>query len=173
MRKLVFGSALLTAVLGLGVARVHADPACKHQAIEDAKACKADCKDAFRDAKFTCLNVDPACGNPCLTAKLACLESVDEILDTGVLPAGGGTLANCADGTDGCKARLKDAKDACGAPCMSNPTCDTCVDGAQVDAFICRDDCRESWHQNTTVQALELSCRDTFKVCIGACQPAP
>ena len=38
----------------------------------------------FLDAKFTCRNVQPACGRACLAGRQACFDRVGEILDTGV-----------------------------------------------------------------------------------------
>jgi hypothetical protein len=161
------------ALLQLGaVATARADLACKQQAKDDYRACKQTCKDDYRAAKLTCRNVDPTCGTACLAGRQVCRDDVDAILSTGQLP-GGGTLADCADGTDGCRARLADAKDACGAPCNGDPTCDACVDAAQVTSFICRDTCRESWRADPTVAALETTCHDTFQSCIHACPPAP
>jgi hypothetical protein len=149
------------------------DAECKRQAIDDMRACKLECKEEFKAAKLTCKGIDPACGLGCLAGRQACRDTADAILDSGQLP-GGGTLADCATGTDGCRAALDAAKAACGAPCSSGDgVCDACVDAAQVTSFVCRDTCREAWRAEALVTALRQSCKDTFQACTGACPPAP
>jgi hypothetical protein len=173
MPRLATVTALTLALATIWVTSATADLACRLQAKEEFRACKADCKNDYRSAKLGCRNVDPACGLGCMAGRQVCRDSVDDILATGQLP-GGGTLDNCADGTDGCKAGLQAAKDACGAPCApGDQACDACVDAAQVTAFVCRDDCRESWRSNGVVAALKESCTTTFRACIGACPPLP
>lgn len=159
----------LFAVTAAGAAR--ADLSCKLQAKNDYVACKQTCKEDYRDAKLTCRNVDPACGTACLAARQVCRDGYEAILATGEIP-GGGTLASCATGTDGCRSDLEAARLSCGAPCNGDATCDACVDAAQVASFICRDTCRESWRADAVVIALKESCRATFQACIGACGPA-
>jgi len=172
MVKLWIGFGIAVLLGAAGLVRAQGTPSqCILQAISDFKDCKAQCKDDYRSAKFTCRGIDPACGKACLGARLDCLDGVEDILRTGQVP-GGGTLDNCAGGTDKCRADLEAAKQACGAPCDKNPdpaTCDTCVDAAQVTAFVCRDTCRESWRHNTTVVALAQQCKDTFKACVALC----
>jgi hypothetical protein len=173
MPRLATTVALTLALGTVWVSSATADLACKLQAKEEYRACKADCKTDYRSTKLSCRNVDPACGLGCMAGRQACRDAVDAILDTGQLPPpGGGTLDNCVDGTDGCKARLQAAKDACGAPCApGDEACDSCVDAAQVTSFVCRDDCRESWRSDPVVGALKDSCTTVFKACIGACPP--
>lgn len=168
-----------TTVLSIATAAVcalasvaFADASCKQQAKDDYLSCKQECKDEYRGAKLTCRNIDPACGTPCVVARQACRYGAEDILATGQLP-GGGTLANCSTGTDGCRAQLDADKAACGAPCNGNTTCDTCVDAAQVASFVCRDNCRESWHADAVVTQLRADCKATFQSCIAACPPAP
>ena len=159
-------------VAGIAVAAAaRADLACKLQAKDDYVACKQACKDDYRAAKLTCRNIDPACGTACLAGRQVCRDGYESILATGQLP-GGGTLDNCAAGTDGCRAQLEIDKTGCGAPCNGDPTCDACVDAAQVTSFVCRDTCRESWRANAVVVALKDACTTTFQACIGACGPA-
>jgi|SRR5215468_776672 len=159
-------------VTGLANGAAFADAECRQAARDEFFACKADCKEEYRSAKLTCRNVDPACGLPCMAGRQACMDAVEAILSTGQLP-GGGTLADCTAGTDGCKQALEDAKTGCGAPCAPGDTvCDGCVDGAQVTAFVCRDTCRESWRANPTVVSARQGCSDGFKACIAGCPPA-
>ena len=171
MRRLAFPIvAAVWATVALASA-ARADLACKLQAKDDYVACKQDCKDEYRADKLVCRNIDPTCGIGCLAGRQACRDGYEAIRDTGQLP-GGGTLANCTTGTDGCRADLDAAKVACGAPCNGDPTCDTCVDAAQVTSFICRDNCRESWRANPVVVALQDACKTTFQACIAGCGPA-
>lgn len=163
-------TAAIVVVTALAAA-ARADLACRLQAKDDYVACKQSCQGDYRDAKLTCRNIDPACGTACLAARQVCRDGYESILATGQVP-GGGTLANCAAGTDGCRAQLDVDKAACGAPCNGDPTCDSCVDAAQVTSFICRDTCHESWSANAVVMALKDSCQTTFQACIAACPPA-
>ena len=165
-------SLAVVGVLTIAPAVALADAQCKLAAREEFLACKADCKDEYLSAKFVCRNIDPTCGLACRAGRAACMEVVDGILATGQLP-GGGTLADCATGTDGCKAALEAAKTACGAPCApGDDACDGCVDAAQVTAFVCRDTCRESFRANPVVAATKDGCRTSFKACIDVCPPA-
>src|SRR5947207_2386790 len=136
--------------LSPGVARA-VDPACILQAKSDYVACKTDCRDNLRDDKFRCRNVDPACGNACLAGRERCLEPY---------------LAVLTDCIDGCHATLQQGKADCaqqcgctlGPNCQSNccddqNTCyNDCLDPKQVAAFVCRDNCRESFHSDETLQ---------------------
>lgn len=169
--RIAFNVTAAVAGLVALAAAARADVACKLQAKDDYVACKQSCKDDYRDAKLTCRNIEPTCGTACLAARQVCRDGYEGILDSGQLP-GGGTLASCATGTDGCRADLETAKTACGAPCDGDPTCDTCVDAAQVASFVCRDTCRESWRADPIVAALKDACRTTFQACVGACPPA-
>ncbi len=168
MRRLMFATlALLLAGPALG------DTECKRQAIDDMRDCKVECKDEFKAAKLTCKGIDPVCGIGCLAGRQACRDDADAVLDSGQLP-GGGTLADCATGTDGCRAALEIAKTGCGAPCaIGNAVCDACVDAAQVTSFVCRDTCRERWRADAVVTALRQTCKDSFQACTAACPPAP
>ena len=164
LRSIVVATALVAASPALA----HADAACVLEARANMVSCVAQCRDDFRSTRFTCRGIDPTCGKACLAGRAECVDGVETILSTGQLPAGG-TLANCATGTDGCRAALVAAKATCGAPCNGDPTCDACVDAAQVTAFVCRDTCRENWRRDPTVQSLLQSCRSTFRSCAGAC----
>ncbi len=161
--------------LGLGVTSATGQTpplSCIGQAKADYAACRTQCKQDFVDARFGCRNVNPQCGEACLAGLEACLENVDNILQTGMLPDGS-DLPNCTGGTDQCKANFKAAKTACGAPCAPSDTqCNDCVDQAQVQNFVCRDTCRDSWRTNPTVIAMRQSCRDAFRACVGQCPPA-
>jgi len=145
---------------------------CVAQAKADYVACRTQCKQDFVDARFSCRNVDPQCGEACRAGREACVENVDNILESGKLPDGS-DLADCTGGTDACRANFKAAKTACNAPCAPNDAeCNGCVDNAQLTNFTCRDNCRDSWRANPTVIALRQSCRASFKACVQQCPPA-
>lgn len=159
-------------LLGAGVSNARANATCILNAKATFRSCVSQCKSDFVDARLTCRNVQPACGEACLAGRQACLDNVNNILQTGQVP-GGGTLANCSGGTDQCKATFQAAKQTCGAPCQPlDAACTGCVDNAQVAAFECRDGCRESWRTNPTVIAMLQSCQSSFKACIQQCPPA-
>ncbi len=168
MTNLTRSLALAVMLLADSAVRAHADATCVQRARTDMVACVAQCRDDFRSARFTCRGIDPTCGKACLAGRQACVDDVADILTTGQLP-GGGTLANCAGGTDQCRSDLRAARTACGAPCNANPTCDACVDAAQVTAFVCRDTCRESWRRDATVHGLLEACRVSFRACVAQC----
>jgi hypothetical protein len=153
-----FGLEVLLAVVCVGgtAAIAHADAACLAQSKETFKACRQQCADDYKDDKFRCRNVDPACGNACLAGREVCLEPINDTLDA------------CLDG---CKATLQQTKqDDCHAPCAVGDTvCDSCVDAAQVQAFVCRDNCREDFRANHT-DDVKL-CHAAFRACVHACPP--
>jgi len=157
---------------GSGFSNARADATCVQNAKATFQACVSQCKSDFVDARLTCRNVQPACGEACLAGRQACLDNVNNILQTGQLPDGS-PLANCTGGTDQCKATFQATTKACGAPCQPSDTqCTECVDNAQVTDFECRDTCRDSWRTNPTVIAMLQSCRSSFKACVQQCPPA-
>ena len=87
---------------------------------------------------------------------------------------------------DGCDATLQQGKQDCaqqcgctlGSGCQSNCCNDqnscynTCLDPKQVDSFVCRDNCRESFHDDEQLQENIKNCRASFRACVQACPPA-
>jgi len=132
------------------------DPACKAAATAEKKACKAACIDDFHTSLFQCQGINPVCGNPCLAAKINCKQTVEASRDSCI-----------AD----CDAQLQANKATCmpPPPCNGDPACDSCVDAFQVQAFVCRDNCREAFNQDPTKQAELALCKSTFRACIRAC----
>jgi hypothetical protein len=173
MRRIVMGLVVGGFFLAPHVARATVDPACILRAKNDYLQCKSDCQSTFRDDKFRCRNVQPACGNACLAGREACLEPYDQVL---------------TDCINGCDSTLQQGKQDCASGCGCNvpgPSCtdnccandpmscyNTCVDTKQVDAFVCRDNCRESFHNDATLQQNIKNCRNAFHVCVGQCPPA-
>jgi len=156
---------------------VHADAQCKRDAIAAYKDCQSQCKSDFDDAKFTCRNIDPICGNACLSGRQACMDGVEEILDTGVVsghcsgqPSGAclvdadcpngqtcvvdSTLDNCTGGTDACDAAF--ATQATGDP--STGGCGaTCGPQGQVCSCHGDETCAQCL---VTAQITRFGCRD-------------
>ena len=125
------------------------------QCIQDAIAtrveCKALCQENFQMDKDECWDVPHECAETCRSARETCVDEALDDLDVCLIP--------CSD-------TLAAAKEDCrGLYPLGSQDLDRCIDAAQLTAFICRDDCRESIHL-----AAELkSCRKTFRVCIKAC----
>ena len=130
------------------------------QCITDAKAalqtCGADCREGFQVAKDDCHNRDHVCVDTCRAARHTCRQPVNDDLNA--------ALAQCAadrqSGVDGCKADHP-------VPPPENATAqDLCIDGVQVDAFICRDDAHEA------VRPRYVACQDQFRSCVDTnCPP--
>jgi hypothetical protein len=155
--RIVLGTAGLALLAAGRLAFATANPACRLQAVEEKRACVAECKEDYRAALFRCRNVDPACGNACLAGRERCLEPFTAILD------------GCVDG---CRDTLQAAKARCQQDCNGDQGClDACIDQAQIDAFVCRDNCRESFRANEEAQAGIKNCRAAFRACVGACPP--
>src|SRR5262245_26701490 len=140
---------LAVPALFVTTARAGAGPcivAAKGQYVEAIQACK----DTMLEAKDSCLNRDHACVDVCRDTRYQC------VIDTG-LPA---AVATCNAERDveinNCKATFAAGSDER----------DQCIDNAQVTAFMCRDDARD-----TRKDAL-VACRTGFKTCAKACGPA-
>lgn len=132
------------------------DPQCILDAQARRKACTADCRDDYFEAKDMCRNVDPVCGDACRRQRSDCLAPLVASLDACV---------------DVCQGDLETAKGLC--PPVGDPGRDACIDAAQVDAFICRDECREHWRADPVVRTGLKFCREQFRGCMRACPPPP
>ena len=137
------------AILLMGAGTARADAACRQNAKQTYLACKSQCKSDYLDARFTCGNVQPGCGEACLAGRQQCFDNVDLIRDTGVVaghcsvssqtqchldgdcPSGETCvvdvpLADCTGGTDACEAAfIASVTSTCGATCSqdAHPTC--------------------------------------------------
>ncbi len=124
---------------------------CIQDAIATRQECKALCQENFQMDKDECWDVPHECAETCRSARETCVDEALDDLDVCLIP---------------CSNTLATAKEDCRLLYPQEPQdLDRCIDAAQLTAFICRDDCRESIHL-----AAELkSCRKTFRVCIKAC----
>ena len=148
-------------LLALGAAAAPASvspsPSCVLQARQELQTCKAECINDFRNERFVCLNVEPGCGRECLGRRESCIEIATAPLDECI---------------GGCRTTLQASKDSCARTCGENESCrDSCVDQAQVDAFVCRDNCHESFRTGGGEAAVE-ACRQQFRGCVLGCPPA-
>jgi hypothetical protein len=144
-------------VLGAGAAMADTPRECVTQARDELQSCSSECINNFRNDRFVCRNVEPGCGRECLGRREGCIETATE------------PLVECLGG---CQSTLDTAKDACHTSCADDTAClDACIDSAQVDAFTCRDNCRETWRLDGGTAAVEV-CRATFRECVKACPPA-
>jgi hypothetical protein len=136
------------------------NPGCVAGAKTEFKNCTADCKEAFQVAKDSCRKVDHECAEKCR-------EEYDGDGESQVVGCVTPFLESRAAELAVCQAALETAKAICR---QNNPdpgqARDTCIDNAQVSAFICRDTVREKFQPDLA------KCRATFKACIKAC-PAP
>jgi hypothetical protein len=159
-------AAAILLLTGGGVARAGGS-----QCIKDAKntfnECKGQCVSDFNDSKAECRGIQPGCFQACLDARGDCIDAARQ------------PLTSCLDG---CQATLQthhqDCKNqyGCGGssdPCSTDANFIACMNPFQLDAFICRDGCRDTFKLNTTAQLALKACAKGFKTCIKACPSSP
>lgn len=130
------------------------------QCIQDAKTtfleCKTLCQENFQVDKDECWNIPHECAEICRSSRETCVDEALNDLDACLTP---------------CNNTFVDAKADCRllyAP--GSIDLDRCIDAAQLTAFICRDECRESIHLAVALK----SCGRAFRVCIKGCMnPTP
>ncbi len=134
---------------------------CVQNAKHDARLCHAGCKEAYQVAKDDCRHRDHDCMETCRATRHGCRQDVHA---TTLDPA----LAQCAadreagiEPPDGCKADFPPPRDEAAAIAF-----DQCVDGVQVQAFICRDNAHEAARPGFA------SCHQQFRSCVQTnCPP--
>ena len=137
----VIGIAL---AIGFAAVPARAGNPCIGDAKETFTDCKGDCKEGYQAAKDACLQRDHDCVEGCRAGRAECIDqtSLDE------------DLAACRD-------TLRAAKDVCRA---GDPAqLDSCIDAAQVQAFLCRKTARKD------ARPAILACRAGFRACAKAC----
>ncbi len=138
---------LLGLTLVVGVGRATADSECLRDAKAERGECRAECDEDFVIARDICRNIDPVCAAGCRVELEECRASIAAALESCV---------------GGCRAQLNADKAACPKKGRGR---DTCIDRAQVRAFLCRDDCRE----DLQVRASLNRCRQSFRGCMAGC----
>ena len=123
---------------------------CVADAAAQYKIDRTAAQDVFKTAKDVCRNRDPVCAEACRTAHEGCVDVPEAAVES------------CMDI---CATTLSTARDDCKeSQAEDTPERKTCIDDAQVDAFKCRDACRD----NADRAALQ-ECKTGFKACIQAC----
>ena len=122
---------------------------CVGAAAQELRDCKANCKEDFQVAKDACFNRDHACVEVCRAERYDCREASGIDAD----------LAACRATRDAAIDNCKQLYDP------GTPERDQCIDNAQVDAFSCRDQARESNRDELK------ACRQAFRACARACGP--
>lgn len=129
------------------------NPECVQDAQDEYKECIAVCRETMQVSKDLCRNVDHDCAESCRQAYTECIGPHIEALE------------GCKDD---CEADREDDVQACRDQFGGDPEAlDDCVDQAQVQAFMCRDRCREQ----TQIRAHLTQCRQQLRSCIQACPP--
>jgi hypothetical protein len=126
---------------------------CKLDAKGVYLACKkVDCREEYQFQKDVCRNRDHACVEDCRAERDACRQPIEDLLD-----------ANKA----ACNAtRDQEIQNCENLYASGTPEREQCIANAQVTAFQCRDQARE------TAKPDLLGCRDDFRSCAEACPPA-
>lgn len=141
-----------------GPAEPTLDPkGCLRDANAAAKVCTATCKEEFQVAKDDCKNRDHECMEQCRADRGTCREPVRAILNA--------DLADCATdratGVGDCDTQYPAPRDETAAIAF-----DQCVDGVQVEAFVCRDEAHENARPGFLV------CKQNFRSCVDTNCPA-
>jgi hypothetical protein len=161
-----FAAAAILLLLGGGPAWSNGTSQCIKDAKNTFGECKDQCKSDFDDARALCKNVAPGCFE-------ACIDGRSECVDTARQP-----LTDCLDACDAtlhqhrldCKASA-----GCGAPsdpCNTNATFIACMNPFQLDGFVCRDGCRDTFRLDVNARAALKACAKGFKACVKSCPPA-
>ncbi len=133
-----------------GVARADVR-SCVDSATAEARECRGLAREASQVARDGCVQRDHACVEVCRADREDCVETSQIAAD----------LASCRDGraaaVEACRNSTPDG----------SVERDTCIDVAQLAAFVCRDDAREANRGELR------ACRSDFLACARACGPAP
>jgi hypothetical protein len=127
---------------------------CVIDANAEYKECRQYCLENMQVDKDSCRNIDHACAEACRAGFDTCIGNPFNVLDV-------------------CKAVCMSELDTTRQQCRLNfaagtAALDTCIDQAQIDAFVCRDDCRESIH----IAGVLKQCHKAERACMKACPPA-
>jgi len=121
------------------------NPECVKGARQDRHDCTKTCTEDFQISKDECRDVDHQCAEDCRAQFHACRQPLQDCID-------------------GCNAQVRDnIQGNCPAP--GDPARDGCIDSYQVQGFVCRDNCRESLHDQVK------ACKAARKSCVLSCPP--
>lgn len=125
---------------------------CKGDAKTAYKTCQEDCREDLQVQKDACRNLDHPCVEQCRAEREACKDLVRGPLGTAIAA---------------CNAERDLDVQACkNLYAAGSPERDQCIDAAQVEAFICRDDAREAALPG------KQACRAQFRTCLEGCPSA-
>ena len=122
---------------------------CVRDANDAFRDCRAYCQEEMQAAKDECRNIPHECAEACRTVRDACVDDAMDELDACLAPCNTDLLTN----KELCR-RLTDLAAR-----------DHCIDGAQIAAFVCRDECRES----ARVAVALKQCGKAFRICLKGC----
>ena len=123
--------------------------ACKLQARTDYLQCKKDSREAFQVQKDLCLNRDHDCVEGCRADRDTCREPIENQLES--------DIATC-----------NHARDITVAGCNGDQSC---IDDANVAAFICRDAARETARPGLQTCGQNFQSCAELCTCVGSCPP--
>ncbi len=127
---------------------------CVIDANAEYKECRQYCLENMQVDKDSCRNIDHACAEACRAGFDTCIGNPFNVLDA------------CKAA---CMLELDDTRKQCRENFAAGTwALDTCIDRAQIDAFVCRDDCRESIH----IAGVLKQCHKAERACMKACPPA-
>lgn len=147
MTRLLLGLAALAVAAGTASSQTPPPSECRLQAKDDHNICRQACREAFQVDKDNCRNCLHSFAEGCRASRAMCVDPFEE------------TLEACLGV---CRTEIKEDKIDCA------PGDDACIDAAQLEAFGCRDLCRE----NQTVRDGIKNCRQIFRACMQQCPPA-
>jgi hypothetical protein len=144
----------ITMLSGVAHAKDDATRQCLIDARTEAKTCTQVCRDDFQAAVDTCRGRNHDCAEEARDAHQTCVSDTLH------------ALGQCL--TDSCSSVFHDLVEGCKEqfPAGSHER-DVCIDGAQMQNFQCRDQCRESVELFKSLK----TCRDEFKADLKACVP--
>lgn len=138
---------LLGLLLTVGVGRAVADSECIQDAKEQRGQCRTECDEDLVIAKDLCRSIDPECAAACRVEHGACRD---------------GVIAELGTCVDACRVQLNADRAVCPKRGRAR---EFCMDRAQVRAFLCRDECRDSLQVRRRLNG----CRDDFRTCMRGC----
>ena len=124
---------------------------CLAQALQAKNQAVATCNQVAEADKIACTGKEAACVQTCRDARTACATPLE---------------AAIAAAEESCEATRRAAVATCQATNPPGAGRDACIQTADSDAFVCRDDAREAQAPGST------QCTKTYVGCVRSCPPA-
>jgi len=125
--------------------------ACLAAAAQTNQQAIATCNQVANAGTSACADKDAACVQTCREARTACAAPFEDAIDTA---------------TEACDATRDGAVATCVATTPPGSERDACIQTADSDAFVCRDDANEAQAPGLT------QCTKTYVGCVRSCPPA-